>query len=95
MERVPNVVELGRRPEDVRYVWIAYTSSEHGSEKLRQGSTWITLKRAIEELGEDTVVVIVDLVKLKAYQLEDPESFLDSWRPEYFNFDWEASRVIK
>jgi len=83
MNRVPNVIELGRRPVPLRYSWIA----TNGQGEIRQGSTWITLKRALEEMEEVTIRV-VDLHRNRVFVLKDPESFLNKWRPQYFNYDW-------
>jgi hypothetical protein len=83
MERQPNVIELGRKPNPCRYIWTAYNAQE----QLRQGATWVSLKRAIEEV-EDAIVVVLDLYTTEAEVIQDPQQFLEHWRTNYFNEDW-------
>ena len=87
MERQPNLIELGRRPDPVRYMWIFMM--ENGT--LKSGATWMTLKRASEECDYDDVKLmkIVDLVENKVYTITDIPELLEEWRANYFNPQWD------
>jgi hypothetical protein len=82
-DRVPNVIELGRKPNPCRYVWTAYNNEE----QLRQGATWVSLKRAVDELEECTVVIL-DLYTTEAEVIQDISQFLEHWRANYFDDAW-------
>lgn len=92
-ERIPNVIELGRRPTPLRYVWIAYTTIDD-VEVNRIGATWATLKRSREELGDGVVVKIVDIYEDRVHTFATPElidGFMESWRANYFDDQWELT----
>lgn len=87
MERIPNLIELGRRPDDPRYVWILKT----GNGQIRQGSTWITLKRALDEVEiQDFEVILVDLKDYDCTALEpdEMEGFMQHWRENYWDTEY-------
>lgn len=83
MSRVPNLVELGRRPAPVRYIWIAVTEEND----IRSGATWMMLRRTLEEY-EVKSLRVVDLVTNKVTPINDADALLEQWRNNYFDFDW-------
>lgn len=88
-ERIPNVVELGRRPDPVRYIWFAYDNTEDG-EEVRMGATWATLRRAQEEMAHRPMVKVIDLYNDKVHTFfgDEVDEFLDEWRNHYFDDGW-------
>ena len=98
MSRLPNLVELGRRPEKVRYVWVAMMKD--GS--VKSGATWMTLNRVIEDHTVDGKLYgvrkfkLIDLVNDTVIHLSDSAlSFLGLWRKNYFvpKWDWSKEKV--
>ena len=85
MNRIANLVELGRRPNPVRYVWIM--EMKDGS--VKTGATWMMLKRAWEESDDVKSVKFVDLVKNKVHLVQVFDKFLQTWREHYFDPNWQ------
>lgn len=83
--RVPNKVELARKPDPVRYTWIVKTDKD-----IYYGATWGHLQTVYENVPEDTeyTLLIIDTVEAQCYQVEDFEAFMTEWRQNYFNPEW-------
>jgi hypothetical protein len=86
-QRIPNVVELGRRPDPVRYVWIVKTADD-----VYAGSGY---RRLTANLGKypDCEPLVTDTIDLEAIRITDREHFLTEWRANYFDTSWKYEGV--
>lgn len=84
MTRIPNLIELGRRPDVIRYVWILI---EKGN-SIHTGTAWTALSKALEGVENYKRFAVVDLRRNIVIDL-DPLEWLEMWRPHYFNPDWD------
>lgn len=91
-DRIPNVIELGRRPEPCRYVWVIRTEDEN----VRMGATWGSLKRTLEEEdGNNPTLRVMDLLIDEVVLITDMESFMEDWRVNYFNTRWDLGLSLE
>lgn len=81
-QRVPNMIELGRRPDPLRYVWTAV--AENGD--IHTGSTWGSLNRVMGDKKID-VLYVSDLIGKKVHEFSGAkiDKFMDLWRRNYFD----------
>lgn len=83
--RVPNLVELGRRPNPVRYVWIVVL----GDGSIKSGATWMMLRRTLED-SDYEVVKVIDINRDKVLNVTlKVKSFMEVWREHYFDPNWQ------
>jgi len=87
---IPNTIELASRPEDTRYLWIAW-----GDDGFYSGSSYGGLTKAINRLGgwesEDVSLKFVDLYEDRVVTIPKRlpiDRLLQVWRNNYFNPDW-------
>lgn len=78
--RIPNLVELGRSPNPLRYVWLLVGPTVHA------GTTWMGLNRSYKKHPDAHLMVL--RLKLKEIIECTPEEFLEKWRPHYFDPNW-------
>jgi hypothetical protein len=87
MKRIPNVIELGRRPDVIRYVWILLDDKNN----FHSGASWSSLHRIMKyHTGPHKMFLVVDTQRNKVFRLS-PEKWLETWRPYYFDPNWEFS----
>lgn len=83
--RVPNRVELARKPDVPRYIWVAKV--KEGDTLM--GMTWAHLDNILNE-KEVEQITFVDLFITKSYLLKNNfEAFMANWRLHYFDANWQ------
>lgn len=80
--RVPNLVELGRRPDPVRYFWVARTDND-----LFGGAGYRRLMSILAKYPE-TTLLLTDIVDNEVVPVTNKEQFMAEWRANYFDIDW-------
>jgi hypothetical protein len=81
-QRIPNVVELGRRPDPVRYVWINKTEDD-----VYAGSGYRRLMANLEKYP-DCELLVIDTIDDEVIRIADKEHFMREWRVHYFDTTW-------
>ena len=94
---IPNTIELASRPDNVRYLWIAYSDDGFCS-----GSSFGGLKKALDNLGDwaegNITLKFVDLYEDRVILIPTRlpiERLLLVWRNNYFNPDWRLQLNVK
>ena len=85
--RLPNLVELGRRPDTPRYVWIVVTK-----DGINSGAAWRSLERVLEK-NKAKKFLVVDTKTGHSF-VTKPKKFMPLWREHYFDPSWEFTDVI-
>lgn len=86
--RLPNVTELGRRPDKVRFMWVFQLRD--GS--IKSGATWMTLRSAHNETPRKDVksVNFIDLIQKEVQEIhyDNIPLLMQAWRENYFDPKW-------
>lgn len=86
--RTANVVDLGKRPYFIRYVWIYEVEIDEGHNTVNSGTTHQGLQKA-HKARPGGVLKVVDLREDRVEEVKESfENFLSMWRTNYFNPNW-------
>ncbi len=94
MGRLPNVVELARKPDKPRYIWIAIWGKGEGGSIESVGMTWTHLDTILKQ-NRIKRLLVVDFHLAKTYEIsEEFRDFMDQWRANYFDPKWSYGETL-
>lgn len=85
--RIPNLIDLGRAPNKIRFVWVY-----RGPKGIHTGTTWQGLQRA-SVTDRVTTLFLVDLHTESLVTIHDFDTFMERWRVNYYNFSWDGKDI--